>query len=158
MEMRCGGGGVGGKEAPRALVQTPPSSDFKGWQALTGSEWLTWFLRAGLECTVPWCPLSNRWVCPKCVYVVQGRGGVGGLRLGSVKPNCEKLRENCGKMAVLQPNLPKPQGATPLHRGHTGHQHTREGDEQKAIAENCEKLRKIAHFNPPPPLCNVIIC
>ena len=68
-----------------------------------------------------------------------------------------KLRENCGKMAVSYPNPPQPQGATPLRRGHTGHQQTREGDTQKAIAGNCgklrkpAKLRKIADLNPPPP-------
>ena len=44
-----------------------------------------------------------------------------------------------------QPNLPKPQGATRLHRGHTGQQQT---------PKNCAKLRKIADPNPPPPaLC-----
>ena len=74
-----------------------------------------------------------------------GQGGGGGLRSGSVKSNCEKLR----KTAVPQPNLPKPQGATPLHRGPTRHQQAREVDKQKATAENCEKLRT---STPPPPL------
>ena len=47
----------------------------------------------------------------------------GGLRSWRVQSNCEKLRENCGKIAgnleeiaMPQPNLPKPQGATLLHR------------------------------------------
>ena len=70
--------------------------------------------------------------------LAQGLGGGGeGLRSGGVE-------SNCGKIAVPSPNLPKPQRATPLHRGHTGHQHAREGDGQKAIAENCRKLRGIA--------------
>ena len=43
-------------------------------------------------------------------------------------------------------NLPNPQGATPLHRGHTGHQPACKVDKQKA---NTEKLRKIADLNPP---------
>ena len=51
-----------------------------------------------------------------------------------------KLQKSCG--AVAKP--PKAHGATLRHRGHTGHQQTREGDKQKAIAKNCEKLRKIA--------------
>ena len=50
------------------------------------------------------------------------------------------------KIAVPQPNLRKPQGATPLHRGHTGHQHARRPEEEKA---NAGKLR--ASIPPPPP-------
>ena len=80
-------------------------------------------------------------------------GGREGLQSGSVKSNCcGKLREKCRKIAVGQPNLPKLQGATPLQRGHTGHQGQQAGkvDKQKAIAEKlpeiagkCEQWRKI---------------
>ena len=82
-----------------------------------------------------------------------------------------KMAENSGKLreiAVPYPNLPKPQRATLLHRGHTGHQQGHEVDKQKSncgtlrenceIAESCEKLRKIAglHFqNLPPPLLSL---
>ena len=54
------------------------------------------------------------------------------------------------------PNPPKPQGATPLHRGHTGLQHAHKLDKQKATvekmwktAENCGKLQT---SSPPPPV------
>ena len=70
------------------------------------------------------------------------------------------MPENCGEIAVPSPNLPKPQRATRLHRGHTGHQRAHEGDKQKAIAEklreianNCEKVRNCRKLrtSPPPP-------
>ena len=58
--------------------------------------------------------------------------------------NVGKLLENCWKIAVPKPNFPQPQRATPLHRGHTGHQHARKLEKQTAIAE---KLRKFSfHF------------
>ena len=88
------------------------------------------------------------------------RGGGGGLRSGGVKSNCENLRENCERLREncgAKPNLPKPEGATLLHRGHTGHRQTRKEDKQKVIAgklwEKCEiaKLRKLADLNPPLP-------
>ena len=69
------------------------------------------------------------------------------------------------KTAAPYPRPPKPHGATPLHRGHTGHPRAREGGGQRGMAgklweiagscvklrenlretvENCRKLRKIA--------------
>ena len=60
--------------------------------------------------------------CCHCA-VARCRGGGGGLRSGRVKSNgkkvqkkAENLRENCSRIAVPQPNLPKPQRATLLHR------------------------------------------
>ena len=84
--------------------------------------------------------------CPWSSFPMQGEGG---LRSGSVKSNCEKLRKiaeklraPCGKTAAPQPHLPKPQGATLLHRGHTGHQQARKVDKQKVVAEKLLKLRE----------------
>ena len=60
-----------------------------------------------------------------------------------------KIAGNCGKIAVPEPNLPKPQGATSLRRRHTWHPHAREGDKRKEIADHCGKLRQLADLNPP---------
>ena len=82
---------------------------------------------------------------------------------GNMRENCGKLRLQHGKIAVLQLNLPQPQEATPLHRGHTGHQQQREGDEPKSnresIAGNCENLRNCENLQTiadldPHPLCS----
>ena len=73
--------------------------------------------------------------CRTATDTLDGRGGGGGgLRSRRVQPNCEKLRgklreiagklqENCGKITgklrccnQTKLNLPKPQGATILHR------------------------------------------
>ena len=56
--------------------------------------------------------------------------------------NCRKIAENCGKIAVLSPNPPKPPGATPLHSGHTGtNTHTR--GTSKSNWENCGKIAQL---------------
>ena len=74
--------------------------------------------------------------------------GVGGI---AVRERQIQSAKHCGRIAVPYPNPPQPQGATPLRRGHTAHQRTREGDTQKAISENRGKLRRIADLNPLPP-------
>ena len=61
---------------------------------------------------------------------------------------------------------PEPQGATALHRGHTGHQHPREGGQAKGSCgkvaencgitgncENCQIAKSCGPPAPPPPLC-----
>ena len=71
------------------------------------------------------------------------RGERGNCGQGAPNPMAEKLRKYCGAVTKPPPNPPQPQGATPLHRGHTGHQRVREVDEQKA---NANKLPKIAQL------------
>ena len=77
-------------------------------------------------------------------------GGGGGCGQGSAKSNCEKLREITEKR-VAKPNVPKPQRAKPLHRGHAGHQQARKVDKRKAIAEKLRKNAGTLRTPTPPP-------
>ena len=85
---------------------------------------------------------------PPCDEATGGGGG-GDCGRGALNP--------IAKIAVPSPNLLKPRGATLLHGGHTGHQQTREGDQQKGTAENCEiakkKGEKLRTQIPPPSPC-----
>ena len=70
------------------------------------------------------------------------RGICGQEASNPIVKTCGKLRENRGKSAVPSPNLSKPQGATLLHTGHTGHHQARKVDKQKAIMETLRKITK----------------
>ena len=74
-----------------------------------------------------------------------------GLRSGRVESNREKmrqkLREKCEKIAVPQPNLPKPQGVTLLHRRPRMLLclfKQKNCEKMRTYADNCEKSRKFA--------------
>ena len=77
--------------------------------------------------------------------------GGGGGGQGAPNPNAGKIRE--------PPETNSPAGATPLHRGRTGHPQVRVGDEQNAIAKkkcaqsrDCDKSRKKSGPPSPRPL------
>ena len=101
----------------------------------------------------------------------QGRGWGVAVRIaqkcgeiaGKWRNDCGELRGTCRKIAVPQPNLPKPQGAPLLHRGQARQQQTREGDTQKGIVPPLTSPPFCRAGSPPrggggnaPPNCTIV--
>ena len=77
------------------------------------------------------------------------RGGP--IQLRKTAEKCEKLRESAKKkLLVPQPNLPKLQGATLLHRWLRIFLYL-SNKKLRKNAKNCGEMRKIANRNPRPP-------
>ena len=99
-----------GRLVSMEIKQTPPD------QTLATPDQALWESRTG-----PVCPLTcshGRLACQQgnpCPGNPSTRGA-GGLRSGRIQSNGEKIAKTCEKIAMPQPNLPKPQGATLLHR------------------------------------------
>ena len=81
--------------------------------------------------------------------------GQGGGSAVKGRPIAKTYKTIAGELQCPNPNPPKPHGAPPLPRGHTGHHRGREGDGQKAMAgdvrDKCRPPSRSPRQQPPPP-------